>query len=279
MDMTRKRKKGWMLALIVLCVMMLAPMTASAAKLKKVNVDKYIGLGKKYTVFAYNPNRKWIKVRTRKSTKANYYSQMINYGGALVVNTSKLKKGTKVSWIPVYMHSVKTKSGYKTGYILSSQVKLKALYTKKFSDNRVIDRAIKIGFKYLGTPFVMPGASLTSGIDCAQFVAAVYRAAGRGGLGTHTDFLQAACREVFYNRSNRTLSKSQLNRMRPGDLLFYLKYDTSGPIDHVGIYIGGGLMINSSGHYGERYPNGGVCIKRVQYGNRKIVRCMRLRGY
>ncbi len=67
-------------------------MTASAAKLKKVNVDKYIGLGKKYTVFAYNPNRKWIKVRTRKSKKANYYSQMINYGGALVVNTSKLKK-------------------------------------------------------------------------------------------------------------------------------------------------------------------------------------------
>ena len=29
-------------------------------------------------------------------------------------------------------------------------------------------------------------------------------------------------------------------------MVFYLKYDTSGPIDHVGVYIGNNLMINAS---------------------------------
>lgn len=193
------------------------------------------------------------------------------------MDRSKLKKGVKTSWIPVFMYEGRKRT---TGYIQATQVKLAVVYNKKYSGNRIIDTAIKTGFRYLGTPFVMPGASLDHGIDCAQFVAAVYRAAGRNLVSwAHTDNLQAACYEIFYQRAQRTLSKSQMNRLKPGDLLFYLKNDTSGPIDHVGIYIGNGFMINSSGHYGMVYPNGGVCLKRVQYGNRKIVRAMRIRGF
>ena len=66
--------------------------------------------------------------------------------------------------------------------------------------------------------------------------------------------------------------------LKPGDLVFYLKYDTSGPIDHVGVYIGNNLMINASGHYGSNYPEGGITIKRIVYGNRRPALYKRLYG-
>ena len=273
----RSRKKLTFFALLLLCVVMMTPMTASAAKLKRVNVDKYLKLGKNYTILAYNPGSEWVKVRKRKSVHSSYYRPMLNYRGTVTVDRSKLKKGVKAAWIPVFVYNGRQRT---TGYVQASQVRLAAVYSKKFSNNGIIDRAIKTGFKYLGTPFVMPGASLSGGIDCAQFANAIYRTAGRNLVSwAHTDNLQAVCREIFYQREHRTLSKSQMNSLKPGDLLFYLKNDTSGPIDHVGVYIGGGFMINSSGHYGGTYPNGGVCIKRVQYGNRKIVRAMRIYGF
>lgn len=275
--MKRVRKKILTLALVMFGLMMMVPVTANAAKPKKVNVDKYLELGKNYTVIAYNNNNSNLKVYKKKTLTGATYGT-INYGGAAVVNTSKLKVGKATTWIPIYMYNHKTENGYKTGYIKARYLTLTALNKKKFSENSTINRAIKTGFKYLGTPFLLPGSSLTKGIDCAQFVAAVYRKAGKGGLGTHTNYLQAACTEVFYQKKNKRLSKAQINKMQPGDLLFYLQKDTWGPIDHVAIYIGNGLMINSSGHYGSTYPNGGICIKKVQYGKRNIVRCMRLRG-
>lgn len=276
--MEKSRKRGMIILFALVCVFVLSPISANAAKLKTVKVDKYLGLGKKYTVLAYNKNRYNLRLYKKKSLTKGFYGT-INYGAAVIVDTSKLKKGKKTAWIPVYMHNKKTKSGYEVAYLRADKVKLHALYTKKYSNNKVIDKAIKAGFKYLGTPFQMPGDSLTEGIDCAQFVSAVYRIGGRWGLGTHTNYLQAVCREIFYQRKHKALSKSQLKKIKPGDLLFYLGDDVTGPIDHVALYIGDGFMIHSSGHYGSTYPNGGICIKQVQYGNRKIVRCMRLKGF
>lgn len=275
----RKRKNLTIFMLALLCMMMMVPMTASAAKLKKISVDKYLKLGKNYTILAYNPNNVWLKVRKKKSVKSSFYpsSVAVNYGGVFTVDRSKLKKGVKTAWIPVFIYNGRQRT---TGYVQANQVKLSYVYNKKFSNNSVIHQAIKTGFRYLGTPFLMPGSSLSSGIDCAQFVCAIYRSAGKNLVSwAHTDNLQLVCREIFYQRSQRSLTKSQLNMLKPGDLLFYLKNDTSGPIDHVGVYIGNGFMINSSGHYGMTYPNGGICIKRVQYGNRKIVRAMRINGF
>ena len=272
-----KRKKITMITLAVLCIFLVMPGRANAAKLKKVNVDKYLSLGKNYTLLAYNPGNKWVKVRKQKSVHARYYTPMLNYGGTVTVDRSKLKKGVKTAWIPVFIYNGRRRT---TGYVQATQVKLSYVYNKKFSSNPIIHRAIKIGFQYLGTPFQMPGDSLQNGIDCAQFTNMIYRMAGRNLVSwAHTDYLQGVCREIFYQRAQRTLSKSQTAMLKPGDLLFYLKNDTSGPIHHVGVYIGNGFMINSSGHYGMTYPNGGICIKRVQYGNRKIVRAMRINGF
>ena len=86
-------------------------------------------------------------------------------------------------------------------------------------------------------------------------------------------------RQIFWHNTNTPLTKEELNKMKVGDLLFYLDKDTSGAIGHVGIYIGKGMMLNASGHYGYVYPTGGVCIKRVQYGQRYMVLCKRIIGF
>lgn len=91
---------------------------------------------------------------------------MLNYGGTVTVDRSKLKKGVKTAWIPVFIYNGRRRT---TGYVQATQVKLSYVYNKKFSSNPIIHRAIKIGFQYLGTPFQMPGDSLQNGIDCAQF--------------------------------------------------------------------------------------------------------------
>ena len=43
-------------------------------------------------------------------------------------------------------------------------------------------------------------------------------------------------------------------------------------------YIGNNLMINASGHYGKTYPEGGITIKRIVYGNRRPALYKRLYG-
>ena len=53
-----KRKKMTVFLLAVLCILAIMPMTANAAKLKKVNVDKYLKKGRNYTILAYNPTNK-----------------------------------------------------------------------------------------------------------------------------------------------------------------------------------------------------------------------------
>jgi len=263
--MTTKKNRAVSL-IMLLCSILLIPFPVSAAK--KVNVDTYLKKGKNYTILAYNNTKgKRIKIRKSKSKKADTYSSL-EYGGAVIVNTSKLKKGKKTEWIPVYLHNRKSGNSYKTGYVLAVQVKLSAIYKKKFSNNAIINKAIKTGFRYLGTPFILGGSSLTSGIDCSNFVNTCYRIGGKYLVSwAHTSPLQNACYPI---------SKSQL---KAGDLIFYYENDNPphGSIGHVSMYIGKGFVIHASGHYGVTYPQGGICIKRINYGARVAARYMRPR--
>ncbi len=80
--------------------------------------------------------------------------------------------------------------------------------------------------QYLGVPYRWGGAS-PSGFDCSGFVMYVY---GRLGISLpHSSGAQ-------YN-SGTHVSRSQLS---PGDLVFF-----GSPIHHVGIYVGGGDMIEA----------------------------------
>ena len=284
--MTERVTKRGIRNFILICILaMLAgtfvPVKVSAATTYSRTMNSYIVKGKKgRIVLAYNPSQTGVPVYARTSPKSQQYG-VLGFGDALVVNTKKLKMNKKYAWLPVYMDNLKDAKGRKaTAYVRMGQLKLLSLNAKKYSNNRIIDKAIKTGMKYLGTPFILGGLSMTDGIDCSGFVGKCFQMAGRNLANWyHTITLEGVSRQIFWHNTNTPLTKEELNKMKVGDLLFYLDKDTSGAIGHVGIYIGKGMMLNASGHYGYVYPTGGVCIKRVQYGQRYMVLCKRIIGF
>lgn len=86
--------------------------------------------------------------------------------------------------------------------------------------------------KYLGYPYVWGGSSPSTSFDCSGFVSWVINHSGWnvGRLGA----------QGLYNICT-PVSTSQV---QPGDLIFFVgTYDTPG-VSHVGIYVGGGMMIH-----------------------------------
>lgn len=88
--------------------------------------------------------------------------------------------------------------------------------------------------KYLGYPYVWGGSSPSTSFDCSGFVSWVINNCGNGwSVGRLTaNGLMGIC---------DIIPKSQAE---PGDLIFFQgTYDTAGA-SHVGIYVGGGMMIH-----------------------------------
>lgn len=84
--------------------------------------------------------------------------------------------------------------------------------------------------QFVGNPYVWGGTSLTNGADCSGFTLSVYAHFGKSL--PHSAAAQASC--------GKSVSTSNL---QPGDLVFY---GGSGSIGHVGIYIGGGMIVHAS---------------------------------
>lgn len=97
--------------------------------------------------------------------------------------------------------------------------------------------------QFLGNPYVWGGTSLTRGADCSGFVLSVF--AKYGISLPHSSRAQATMG-----------TKVSVAEAQPGDLVFYAKGRT---INHVGIYIGGGQIINASS------PKTGIRISNVYY--------------
>ncbi len=86
--------------------------------------------------------------------------------------------------------------------------------------------------KYLGYPYVWGGSNPSTSFDCSGFVSWVINHSGWNVGRTSAQGLYNLCTPV-----------SSANA-KPGDLVFFVgTYDTPG-ISHVGIYVGGGMMIH-----------------------------------
>lgn len=88
--------------------------------------------------------------------------------------------------------------------------------------------------KYLGYPYVWGGSSPSTSFDCSGFVSWVINHCGNGwSVGRLTaNGLMGVCDII------------PASAAEPGDLIFFQgTYDTSGA-SHVGIYVGGGMMIH-----------------------------------
>ncbi len=101
---------------------------------------------------------------------------------------------------------------------------------------------IDYAMRYLGTPYVWGGNSLSRGVDCSGFVQQVFKAYGYS--------LPRVSRDMA-----RTYSAVSRSEAKAGDLVFYHNLKT-GVVDHVAIYIGNGKIIHA---------NNGVEISNVNY--------------
>ncbi len=86
-------------------------------------------------------------------------------------------------------------------------------------------KVAKYACQYIGNPYVLGGTSLTGGADCSGFTYRVY-----------SDFNYKLPRTSYEQRSAGR--EVQYSEAEPGDLICY--------DGHVGLYIGGGLIVHAS---------------------------------
>ncbi len=92
-------------------------------------------------------------------------------------------------------------------------------------------KIVNYALQFLGNPYVWGGTSLTNGCDCSGFTMRVMEEFGVS--------------LPHYSGSQAQLGKKVSSaEMRPGDLVFYS--NSGGRINHVGIYIGNGQIVNAA---------------------------------
>lgn len=99
-------------------------------------------------------------------------------------------------------------------------------------------KVAKYACQFIGNPYVSGGTSLTNGADCSGFTYRVYQ-----------DFQYTLPRTSYQQRSAGT--GVDYDSAQPGDLICYE--------GHVGIYIGGGLIVHASN------SRTGIKVSRAQY--------------
>ncbi len=128
------------------------------------------------------------------------------------------------------------------------------LYGEGVSDIRV--SICEFAKQYVGNRYVYGGSSLTNGTDCSGFTMRVFQ--NFGISLPHSSSAQAGMG-----------TKISASEAKPGDLFFY--GSSSGRINHVALYIGGGQVVHASS------PKTGIKINSAYY--RTPVKVVRIIQY
>ncbi len=179
----------------------------------------------------------------------------LQYNCAVLIELGLLEKGINYQWLPVGLPNKN-----QIGYVDAGQIELQSVKIKNVTDSADRNQIIQDAVSYIGLKFVRHGKSLKTGIDCSNFVCQIYR---RTGIKIdHTP-----------NGIKKQGRKVTDEEALPGDIVYY---DVNHGGGHVGIYLGNGLIVNSAGHEGKIYPEGGVRICRLQYNDREEYECYRI---
>ena len=166
---------------------------------------------------------------------------------------TQVPNGAELEWLETLEGWVKVSIDGQEAYVAEEYVTVEEkldtaitmtelLYGVGVSDVRV--DLVEYAKQFVGNPYVWGGTSLTKGADCSGFVLSVYKKFGV--KLPHYSGAQA--------NSGTKISSSDL---QPGDLVFYA--NSSGTINHVAIYIGGGRVVHASS------PTQGIRIDKYNY--------------
>ena len=107
---------------------------------------------------------------------------------------------------------------------------LSGTFVQEQAESGLRDQIAAYAKQFVGGRYRYGGTSLTSGVDCSGFVMRIFQ---NFGINTGRDSRTQAS-------VARTKSASEI---MPGDVVFY---GSGGRVNHVGIYIGEGLIVHAS---------------------------------
>lgn len=101
-------------------------------------------------------------------------------------------------------------------------------------DDATVQALMEEAAKYLGYPYVWGGSSPSTSFDCSGFVCWVY-----SNSGVH-DLPRTTAQGIYDQCTPVSASEA-----KAGDIIFFTgTYNSAGPVSHVGIYCGEGVMIH-----------------------------------
>ena len=101
-------------------------------------------------------------------------------------------------------------------------------------DEREVQALMEEAAKYLGYPYVWGGSSPSTSFDCSGFVCWVFTNSGVHNLPRTTA-------QGIYDQCTPVSAADA----KAGDIIFFTgTYNSAGPVSHVGIYCGNGVMIH-----------------------------------
>lgn len=191
------------------------------------NIYDQISADEEYTVGNKNITKEWLK---------RYMAKYCTKKELRGIDIDKMYKDAK-NWIMLKIDEEKmfvSKDFINFTYNLNRAVVINANTgnsSSSDSSNSANPSIASYAMQFLGNRYVWGGTSLTNGADCSGFVMRIYEHFGR--YLPRTSSAQAA--------ATRSISSSEL---QVGDLFFY--GSSSGSVNHVALYIGGGQIIHAS---------------------------------
>lgn len=214
--------------------------------------DEAVKLAEKYGTLTATVNRgiRNLNVRSSADTTTDNVIAKVSGGESFKVvkevviskNDPEAKTFVQIEW---NNDAQKNVEAYVSSEFVTVAYKYKeAVESSSYGDgvSQLRTNMIDYAMRFLGTPYVWGGNSLSRGVDCSGFVQQVFKAYGYN--------TPRVSREMA--RTYSTVSRSEA---KAGDLVFYHNLQT-GVVDHVAIYIGNGKIIHA---------NNGVEISNVNY--------------
>ncbi|SFB03701.1 SH3 domain-containing protein [Acetitomaculum ruminis DSM 5522] len=201
---------------------------------------EYLVTGEEAEEYANGFAKKYVLVKTdglKLRTEASLDAEVKT---VLAENSALLYVSEEGEWTKVQYDGAEY---YLASEYVEEFLSLDTAVSKAEETTSVRTELVNFACQYIGNPYVWGGVSLTNGADCSGFVLSVF--AQYGISLPHHAASQANCgREISANEA------------QAGDLFFY---SSGGRIDHVAIYIGGGMVVQA--HSEER----GICITSAYY--------------